>query len=205
MSFVVSPYLPFAPLSWWMSLAGCDELLLDRGEHFQKMSYRNRYRIAGANGPLLLSVPLAGGRDQRISMGALLIDYASGWQAQHWRSFSSAYGRAPFFEHYSHGIRELLHTRYELLVDFNLATIRWVLAALRLPVRIGQTDTYMAAYPDAAADLRRAASGTTPPFREVYYAQVFEHRHGYLPDLSILDLLMNEGLPGWQWLLKEAG
>jgi len=189
MRIAVSPLFIFPPIAWWASIAGYEEVRLDVTEPFQKMTYRNRYHIATANGPLLLSVPLAGGRLQRIPMQKVQIDERQNWQKQHWRSLFSAYGRAPFFEHYGPSLEALLHQRYEHLAALNKAAIEWIKKELRLPqqfILISEAAEVSA----PIKDLKAVAWDSLPV---THYTQVFEERTGFLPHLSILDMIMNEG------------
>ena len=175
-----SVLMSFPPSWWWAGKIQEKEIALEIAVPFRKMEWNNRYRIAAANGPLLLSIPIDGGRDQRSPMKDIRIENKSNWQKQHWRSIFSAYGRAPFFEHYAPALEALLHKQQEWLVDFNMEALAWVARELRLPVvfkTISQGSVINEAY--------------NGPL--VTYAQVFEDRHGFIPGLSIIDLLMNEG------------
>ena len=200
--FAVSSLMPFPALSFWAVAVSCGELLLDAAEHFQKMSQRNRYRIAAANGALLCSIPLQGGREQCLPMRDVLIDDARPWAELHWRSLFSAYGRAPFFEHYAPALQDLLLAHPQSLTDFCRMTIDWLAAEMQLKISLRQINTYERHYPDALADLRFKKKAAPQNFPR--YAQVFEARNGFLPDLSALDLLMNEGPSGGYWLKTHA-
>lgn len=179
----------FPAIGWWTRMIGAANIALEIAVPFRKMEGYNRYRIAGANGPLLLSVPIAGGREQRILLKEVRIDANSNWQKQHWRSIFSAYGRAPFFEHYAPSLEALLHRPFERLVDLNLAALEWTAAALKQKI-IFTTVEQGALYRGFL------------PF-SLTYAQVFADRHGFIPDLSILDLLMNEGPTANALLLEQ--
>jgi len=179
----------FPPVSWWMAVVPYDKVYIDSGEPFRKMTFRNRYRIATANGLLQLSVPVAGGREQRKPINELQIDYKTDWQKQHWRSVFSAYGRAPFFEHYGPELEKMFQQQYEYLADFNLAALHWAAKSLRMSSVFMTT-----ANKDLLATVQDLRAPT--PIASInmpVYPQVFEDRNGFLPDLSILDLLMNEG------------
>lgn len=179
----------FPPVSWWRQIMPCDEVLLHHEEPFRKMTWRNRYRIATANGPLLLSIPVVGGRTLKAPIGEVLIDYKQDWQKQHWRSLFSAYGRAPFFEHYGPVLERLLQQQTNRLTDFNFAALQWIVKELRLDVQIKTLDE--GTNQDIALNLMQATFAEGE--EKQHYTQVFEDRHGFLPNLSILDLLMNEG------------
>jgi hypothetical protein len=187
---VVSPYFTFPRISWWMQVLKADKIIFDTAEHYQKMSYRNRYRISGSNNSILLSIPLQKGREQRTPMSQVRIYNVDNWQTQHWRTLVSVYKRTPYFEHYEPGLQQLFTQQFTHLAAFNAAAFNWVKQQLRLPIATEETSEYMAQYPDGILDLR--AQELTPASLPVYY-QVFEDRIGFQPDLSILDLLFSEG------------
>ncbi len=175
-----------------------DKIILDRAEHYEKMSGRNRYSISGSNNEILLSVPLVNGRNQHVAMKDVSIHNESRWQIQHWRTLVSVYKRSPYFEHYEPLLQPLFETSFTHLTDFNKATIEWVMKQLRLDFALVETDTYVKKYPADITDMRDKGKAQTGPL-PVYY-QVFEDRLGFLPDLSILDLLFSEGLRSLEYL-----
>jgi WbqC-like protein family len=187
---VVSPFYTFPPIGWWRRFAGADTLIVDAGEHYQKMSYRNRYRICGSNNPVLLSIPLTNGRNQHTPVHEVRIHNEARWQTQHWRTLVSVYKRSPFFDHYEDSLRALYETEYTLLVDFNKAALEWVKQQLKLRFEIQEADFFVKDYPEDVIDLRKntVAASILPK-----YYQVFEDRVGFIPDLSILDLMFSEG------------
>ncbi len=197
---IVSPFLTFPNTGWWMQVAGAGLVILDKGEHFSKMSYRNRYRISGANNPILLTVPLVKGRNQREPMSGVQIFNEERWQVQHWRTLVSVYKRSPFFDHYEDSLRPLYEQKFTYLTDFNIAALEWAQKQLKLPLRTELTDTYQKEYAPEVKDLRIA--GNAPVDFPRYY-QVFEDRIGFQADLSILDLLFSEGPGARGWLISR--
>lgn len=196
----VSPLLTFPNIRWWMQILAAEAVVFDGHEFFQKMSYRNRYRISGSNNPILLSVPLAQGRDQHTAMKEIRIFNQQRWQVQHWRTLESVYKRTPYFEHYEYSLRPLFETTFDGLADFNRQTIGWTKQQLKLNFEEQETESYIKDYPADIIDLRKpeAAPATLP----IYY-QVFEDRIGFQPDLSILDLLFSEGPQAINYLKDE--
>lgn len=177
-----------------------DVVLLDKAEHFEKMTWRNRYRIAGANNAILLSIPLVNGRNQHVPMADICIYNEERWQIQHWRTLVSAYKRSPYFDHYADSLQTLFEQRFEQLTAFNEATVQWVKTVLRLRFELQQTDVYVKDYQNSAIDLR--SINDKPSVFPKYY-QLFEYRIGFQPDLSILDLLFAEG-PGAMKVLAQV-
>ncbi len=176
-------------------MAGCDTVCFDRAEHFEKMSYRNRYYIPGANGLITLSIPLINGRNQRAVMRDIKIFNRDRWQVQHWRTLVSVYRRSPYFEHYEHSLQQLFQTEYTFLTDFNLAGIHWLKENLRVTFNETFAEEYQEQYDESFTELRNIKPGyqKSPATSSPQYVQMFSERNGFLPDMSILDLLFSEG------------
>lgn len=205
MPAAVVSLVPFPAVDWWMYAVVADELFLDGWEHFQKMSRRNRYRIAAANGPGLLSVPLAGSRNQRSVMKEVLIDNRDQWQIRHWRTLFSAYRRAPFFAHFEPELEQIFNKPFERLCDFNRESIDWLRRHLGVQTPFQATEVYEkepAGKTDARDEVLRGSAEEIAPFLP-RYRQVFEDRYGFTPGLSALDLLFSEG-PAAGVLIRQA-
>ncbi|MBB4077814.1 hypothetical protein GGR28_000415 [Lewinella aquimaris] len=167
----------FPPLSWFLAAIEGGRWTWEAHENYQKGGFRNRCRIATANGPLLLSVPLAGGKHQQMPVREVHISYLTDWQRQHEQAIRSAYGRAPYFEHYADELFAVAGEHHERLWEYNLATTRCILQLLQLPLTITATDAFMGG--DAGAG--NFGKAVRP------YRQVFEERHGFIEGLSVLD------------------
>lgn len=182
--------MPFPPLLWWREVQQSALSGLDFAEPFRKMGYRNRYRLASSNGPLWLTIPILGGREQRTPVGEILIDNGLPWQRNHWRSITSIYRRTPFFEHYGPSLQALFTQPFSMLADFNLASVRWCQQALRLE----ENRIEIAPFPENKdwTDRReRWLDFTQFPLKP--YAQPFLERTGFLRGMSLLDALFCEG------------
>lgn len=170
---------------------------LEQYERWQKMSFRNRCIIAGANGLLHLSVPVAGGRHSDKLIREVKIDNTRNWQVLHWRSVVSAYNRSPWFEFYKDEMAVFYHTKYSWLWDWNLDLLVWTFKKLGADVQIGFTNNWQKDYPpDEFFDMRyRVLPRNFSSFAAdcPVYRQVFEDRLGFVPNLSIVDLLCCEG------------
>jgi hypothetical protein len=204
MSLVISPFLPFPSISWWAQALAAGVVCFDRDEPFRKMTCRNRYHIAGAQGLIRLSIPLTRGRSQRVPMGEVRICNRDRWQTQHWRTITAAYRRSPFFEIYEHSLEELFRTPWEGLADFSFASCNWLREQLRAPVRLCRELPIDGSGP--VTDLRRDANTGMPlpagaPFPQ--YRQVFSERTDFIPDLSLLDLLFAEGPYTAAWITEH--
>ena len=186
-------YFPAIP--YLRKLAQHPVVVIDQHEHYQKGSYRNRMHIAGANGLQRLSIPLKKGKNQQLSIREVEISYEENWQHQHWQSIRSAYGKAPFFEHYAPEIEPLYQQAEAHLFDWNLKCLEILVELIDLEVTFRQSDRYYKVVPEGWVDYRnqvhpkphRQASGLLPP--PAVYPQLFEEKNGFLPNLSILDLI----------------
>lgn len=170
----------FAPISHLAACWQSDVISIDTHENYQKRSLRNKYRIVGPNGLITLSIPLQKGKHQQQNIKDVKIANTSDWQRQHRETIKSCYGSAPFFEHYADTLFPLLEQKQEFLFDFNLDTRQWMTKALKKPLHWVPT-------PDFIAD-EKLPDCTIHP-----YPQVFSDRHGFVADLSALDLILNMG------------
>jgi len=203
MAFVISSVMPFPNILWWCKVLQANELVWDVQEHFEKMTLRNRYHIAGASGALKMSIPIEGGREHKSVMGKTCIANSDKWQQQHWRTIVSAYANTPYFDHYAASLEALFIEPYKLLTDFSLASVQWLQRQLKISLNESFAATYCKDHPDAIHDLRtRAALAPHPGFPPYY--QVFQERTGFIPNLSLLDLLFSEGPHTLHWLRENS-
>jgi len=167
----------------------------DVAEHYQKMSYRNRYYLAGPGGRQLMSLPLHSGRNQRKAVKDVMISNDTDWQSQHWKTITSLYRRSPFFEYYEHLLLPLFEERYESLHAWNKAGARLIAGLLKLDISFSETGVYRQHYAESdVLDIRTSfVPQAGPPLPVPEYHQVFSERCGFQPDCSILDLLFCEG------------
>ncbi|MHA4807720.1 WbqC family protein [Flavitalea flava] len=186
----------FPSIILYKGLNKFSNLVFEQYEHHQKMSFRNRCQVAGAEGLINLSIPLVQGRDQRTLIRDVKIAGSLPWQGQHWKTIVSCYNRSPWFEYYRDELEELYRKPFTFLVDWNIACWEWSLKSLRMPLPFSLTDTWQENFdPENWTDLR---GKILPKNRigwnsSIRYRQVFEERIGFLPNLSILDLLFCEG------------
>lgn len=200
-TLVLSSVLPFPPLPWWKQVMKTGIVVWDVAEHFEKMSFRNRYYIAAAHGKHCLSIPLTKGREQRTSMMDVIIADRESWQQQHWRTLFSAYNRSPYFEYYKDELETLFLRKHERLIDFNLATVHWAKKQLGIDIDEKITDHYQETDEDVW-DIRNMKPRDLDILPFTAYNQVFADRNGFIPHLSILDLLFNEGNYATTYLRK---
>ena len=175
------------------------------------MSFRNRCVIAGGEGPIDLSIPLVKGRDQKTMMRDVRIAGDKDWQGQHWKTIVSCYNRSPWFEYYRDDLEALYRKKMDFLIDWNLACYEWMHRTLGMKQNFGLTEEFVADYSEAGdEDVRSVFMAKSRLSMDmvgwsgrgdwVRYRQVFEERTGFLPNLSILDLLFCEGKRARQFL-----
>jgi hypothetical protein len=190
----VIPLLPlsyFGPIEEYALLAQNNKVIYETKEHFVKQSYRNRCHIYGANGEMRLTVPLVMKSREKTPMDKIKVSYSDKWQAQHWKTIVSAYKNSPFFEHYAEDLLSFFLTEFEYLIDLNKAAQNIILKHNRVSIDIFQTNEFEL---DAENDFRQIIHPKKVPFvLNPRYIQVFEGKHEFQPNLSILDLLFNEG------------
>lgn len=193
---LVCPYLPFPNIYWWSYALGAQRVILDGQEHFEKMSFRNRYLVSSATGPLTLSIPLREGRQQRKAMIDVYIDNNVHWQKQHWKTLKSVYNRSPYFEFFEFELEKIYTNQYEKLYEFSMASIEATSLLLSKKIIFQQAESYIPQYLENTTDIRkdfRSNQYVKLSHHFSKYQQVFEDRLGFLPNLSILDLLFAEG------------
>ena len=188
----------FAPIRYFSKLAAYPEIHIEQYENFIKQTYRNRAVILGANGPISLIVPVEKGRSQKVKIKDLRIAYDEEWQRNHWRTIFSAYNSSPFFEYYADDIETFFRKKHEFLFDFNQQVTETIADILEIPVSLKLTEDFEQ-IPEDCLNFREQISPKThltnpdPQFVPQSYTQVFAEKFGFVPDLSILDLLFNEG------------
>jgi len=194
----------FAPIQYYSKFLKAEKVYIEQFENFNKQTYRNRCVILGGNGPIQLIVPVVKGRGPKILIKDLQISYDTDWQRNHWRTIFSAYSSSPFFEYYKDDIHPFFETKHKFLLDFNLKIHETVCELLELENNAVLTGDFEKV-PDGTVNLRERISPkiktqSDNDFQPVQYTQVFSDKLGFVPNLSILDLLFNEGPNGFSVL-----
>lgn len=186
----------FPSIEYFTTLFRYKKIVFEVEEHFEKQSYRNRCHILSANKTEKLSLPVIGGR-KKIKTKDITIDHTQRWQKDHWRAIQSAYGRAPFFEFFSHYFEPLFQKREKYLVDINLEILTICLQLLQTKIAFSLSKTYeKEPESDEYSDLRSVIHpkkdfSDNNLYKPVVYPQVFGSN--FVPNLSIIDLLFCEG------------
>jgi hypothetical protein len=198
----------FPPIQYFSKLTLFEKVFIEQFENFTKQTYRNRCVILAANGPVSLIVPVVKGRTRKTGIKDLLISYDTEWQRNHWRTLFSAYNSSPFFEFYKDDIRPFFEVRKKFLLELNLEILEKLCELLEIRNRPILTRGFEE-LPAGTVNFREILSPkmqkaeSDPHFQSRQYTQVFHQNFGFLPNLSILDLLFNEGPKSVQ-ILKQS-
>lgn len=191
MSLFIPTY--FSPISQYAEVVKSDEIVFEMEDNFQKQSFRNRCYIYNSNGKQLLSVPVKHpSNDGRKKTKDTLIENNFPWQDQHFKSLQSAYRVSPYFEFFEDDLILIFTKKYKFLHDVNLDSFLFIADALQLETDFSKTSTYE--LETSEKDFRFLANKNSQPEKEYkIYKQLFDDKHGFIPNLSILDLLFMEG------------
>lgn len=180
-------------------------LTFDGDFPFKRSSFRNRTIIAGATGPITLSIPVVGGRNVKMLYKEVEIDYNNNWQRDHFRTLCTAYGNSPFFQFYRDEIEMIYNANPKYLFEWNMHCLRWIMKKMKFSVQINESQQL----PQSNETVYLINENTPQNYMRVVaepliqYTQVFQDKTGFLPNLSILDLLFNAG-PGAHKILLNA-
>ena len=175
------------------AIVQADSIVFEVSGNYQKQSYRNRTVIAHSNRKLLLSIPIKhSGGGRKVNSKEVLIENAFPWQIQHWKSLESAYRTSPYFEYYEDDLKPLFFNKETSLLEFNLKVFNLICELLDIDINYTCTEEYIKIPPQT--DLRFLAnSKLKTAFNLKPYVQVLGENYDFLSNLSILDLLFNEG------------
>lgn len=196
----------FGPIQWYQKLYRYDRVIIEQYDSYQKQTYRNRCVIATANGVQALTVPVEHADDKILTKDLRISDHNQ-WRRVHWNALQSAYSESPFFDYYADDLRPFFERKYEFLIDFNEAIRQKVCELIDIHPNVSYSTEYTSDttpqtstprhQPSDIADFRVVINAKHPlpdaDFTPRSYWQVFQHKHGFLPNLSILDLLFNMG------------
>ena len=203
---LTSAYL--APVQYYTKLYAAPRVIEERFDHYVKQTYRNRCLIAGPNGVQALTLPIEHTEILKpVTRDIRLSDHGN-WRHLHWNALLSSYDKSPYFEYYADDIRPFYEKRYDYLVDFNEGLRETVCDLLDLHPNIELTKSYADAEILGVDDFRenirpKVDFSLDKSFFPVSYYQVFSQRTGFLPNLSILDLLFNMG-PESRLILRDS-
>lgn len=184
----------FPPLRTIACFLQYPEVNIEAHEHYQKRSFRNRYRIGSTQGPLDLSIPLQKGKNQQQNIQEVKISYETNWSLQHIRAIQSSYGKSAYFIYYKDLIFELLSKKEDYLFDLNWKSLQLIAQIIPIKLKLEISSDYLEHSNNSCLDLRnkiQIQSDETIPLPAYY--QVFSVKTGFISNLSILDLIFHQG------------
>lgn len=194
MSIICLSTAYLAPVEYYSAFLKAEMAYLEHYDNYAKQTYRNRCHIAAANGQMVLTIPVEKTSSEKVLTRDVRISDHCDWQINHWRSIESAYNSTPFFEYYKDDLFPFYKKKWEFLWDFNMEIQTKILELLDLEPTIRLTENYKQNLDETILDLRESIhpKKTFDVVLKPYY-QVFELKNGFLPNLSIIDLLFNMG------------
>ncbi len=193
----------FPSISHYIAMANADAVTLEMEDNFQKQTNRNRMYIYSPNGIQLLNIPIKHSKDAHQKIQDVKLETAFDWQKQHFKSLEAAYRTSPFFEYYEDDLMPIFTKKYTFLMDLNLQTMELVSKCLGMDFNPQKTTEYFHEVPNHE-DFRYLINGKKDTTQLESYTQVFEEKHGFLNNLSILDLLFNEGRYAKDYLKRQT-
>lgn len=183
----------FAPISQYAAIYQSNAITFEVEDNYQKQTYRNRCYIYGANGKLALNIPVKHiNKEGRKKTKDTVVENDFPWQQQHFKSLQSAYRSSPFFEFFEDDLAVLFNKKYKFLQDVNIDTYLFITDALQMNESFQKTEKYD--INPNTKDYRNLALAKNGIEIEIdTYVQMFDDKYGFIPNLSILDLLFMEG------------
>ena len=182
----------FPSISHYVAIRQAESVTLEMEDNFQKQTNRNRMYIYSPNGIQMLNIPIKHSKDKHQKYKDVRIENDFGWQKNHFKSLEAAYRTSPFFEYFEDDFRPLFEKKHEFIMDLNLEIFELVNESLGIQIATEKTAEYFHEVPNYI-DFRYLANGKKDTTQLEEYTQVFGDKHGFINNLSILDLLFNEG------------
>lgn len=193
----------FPSISQYAVMVQAESVTFEMEDNFQKQTNRNRMYIYSPNGIQLLNIPIKHSANPHQKYKEVQIEQAFNWQKQHFKSLEAAYRTSPFFEYFEDDIAPIFQKKHTFLMDLNLEVFGLVNQCLGIEINPKKTTEYFHEVTDHQ-DFRPLANGKKDTTICEPYTQVFEEKHGFINNLSILDLLFNEGRYAIDYLKKQS-
>lgn len=193
----------FPSISHFVAMAQTDNIVLEMGDNFQKQTNRNRTYIYSPNGIQLLNIPIKHSKERHQNIKEVQLETAFDWQKQHFKSLEAAYRTSPFFEYFEDSLAPIFTKKYRFLMDLNLESMHIVSKCLGMPFEYDETTEFFHEVTEYS-DFRNLVNGKKDTSSFDSYTQVFGDKHGFINNLSVLDLLFNEGRFALEYLKKQS-
>ncbi|MBI9032837.1 MAG: WbqC family protein [Bacteroidales bacterium] len=188
----IFPTALFPPVEYFVKLVQSPKVIIDSNEFFQKQSFRNRYEIAGPNSRQAMTACVTKANRPKTKVKDVKLSYTEDWQTKHWRSIITAYNTSPFFLYYMDDIEMFFKKEYPFLIDMNRESLNTLCEIIGIETEIKYAEKYIEES-EPEFDFRNYFNPKKNNYQNPEYTQVFEQVHGFMPNLSILDLLFNQG------------
>lgn len=192
----------FPSISHYVAMVQASSITFEVEDNFQKQTNRNRMYIYSPNGLQLLNIPLKHSRAAHQKFKETKIEDAFDWQKQHFKSLDAAYRSSPFFEYFEDDIRPVFEKKHTFMMDLNFQILEILSGCLGIELSYSKTEEYFHEV-SGLEDYRYLTNGKKDNSQFEPYTQVFEEKHGFINNLSILDLLFNEGRYALDYLKKQ--
>lgn len=192
----------FPSISQYTALLQAETITFEKEDNFQKQTNRNRMYIYSPNGIQMLNIPVKHSREPHQKYKDVKIENAFDWQKNHFKSLEAAYRTSPFFEFFEDDMRTIFEKKHEFMMDLNFKIFEIINDCLGITLPYTTTEEYFHEV-EKYTDFRLLANGKKDTFVNEPYTQVFNEKHGFIPNLSILDLLFNEGRHAKDYLLEQ--
>jgi len=194
----------FPSISHFAALAQSENSVFEIEDNFQKQTNRNRTYIYSPNGIQLLNIPVKHSKESHQKTKDIQIETDFDWQKQHFKSLEAAYRSSPFFEFFEDDLRPIFEKKYNFLLDLNFETLEIVSKCLRMKLEYTTTTEYFHEVDsNEYKDFRTLVNGKKDSSSFESYTQVFDDKYGFINNLSVLDLLFNEGKYALDYLKKQ--
>lgn len=194
----------FSNIANFVAIIKSDDVTFEIEDNFLKQTYRNRTYIYGANGKLTLNIPVIHSQKNRQKYRDVKIFNEEKWQSLHWKSLLSAYKTSPFFEYYEDELQPLYNQKADYILDFNFKCFETICECLQLEINSSKTETFVKTIEDKTDYRYLVHAKKEVPQNFEPYTQVFSNKHGFIDNLSILDLLFNEGPNALNYLESQT-
>ncbi|WP_010255798.1 WbqC family protein [Myroides injenensis] len=193
----------FPSISHFVAMLQADTITYEMEDNFQKQTNRNRMYIHSANGIQMLNIPIKHSKKDYQKYKDIQIEDAFGWQKQHFKSLEAAYRTSPYFEYFEDDIRPIFEQKQVFLLDMNLKIHEIITDCLGIKLEFQKSKEYLKELPEDFHDYRHLANGKKDNNTFTAYTQVFDDKNGFINNLSILDLLFNEGRHAEDYLKNQ--
>ncbi|MFI0491637.1 WbqC family protein [Flavobacterium sp.] len=194
----------FPSISHFVALSQADSIMFEIEDNFQKQTNRNRTYIYSPNGIQLLNIPVKHSNKSHQKTKDIQLETQFDWQKQHFKSLEAAYRSSPFFEYFEDDIRPIFEKKYTFLLDLNFDTFDFISKSMRLKFDYETTTEYFhEVNHNEILDFRHLVNGKKDDSQFEQYPQVFEEKEGFLNNLTVLDLLFNEGKYALDYLKNQ--